>query len=133
VLGLRERVSYVARPTRDALVSLYKEASVFALPSDEEGLGVVLLEAMACGVPAVSTRSGGPDGIIADGEDGYLVPLDDSAAMSLCLARLLQDSALNIKVGRKARHTVVSRYDELVAGEAFVDMWDRMVGKGRAV
>lgn len=95
----------------------------------EEGLGVVLLEAMACAVPVVSTRSGGPDGIITDGDDGYLVPLDDAAALSSSLARLLQDSALNLGMGRRARATIERRYDERVAGEAFIDMWDRMAHK----
>lgn len=129
VLGLRDRVSYVARPDRDALVRLYQGASVFALPSDEEGLGVVLLEAMACAVPVVSTRSGGPDGIITDGEDGYLVPLDDATALSSRMARLLQDQVLNIEMGRKARQTIDRRYDERVAGKVFVEMWDRLVDK----
>lgn len=126
-LGLRDRISYVARPDRDALVRLYQEASIFALPSDEEGFGVVLLEAMACGVPVVSTRSGGPDGIITDGDDGYLVPLDDARMLSSRLAHLLQDLALNIEMGRRARQTIDLRYDERAAGEVFVEMWDRLV------
>jgi D-inositol-3-phosphate glycosyltransferase len=129
VLGLRERISYVARPDRDALVRLYQGASVFALPSDEEGFGMVLLEAMACGVPVVSTRSGGPDGIITDGEDGYLVPLDDAATMAARLESLLQNPAHNTEMGRKARQTIERRYDERVAGEAFIDIWDRMAHK----
>ena len=128
-LGLRERVSYIERPDRDALVRLYQEASVFALPSDEEGFGVVLLEAMACGVPVVSTRSGGPDGIISDDDDGYLVPLDDAATMASRLGILLQNPAHGIEMGRKARQTIERRYDERVAGEAFMDMWDRMAHK----
>lgn len=128
-LGLRERISFVARPDRNALVGLYQAASVFALPSDEEGFGMVLLEAMACGVPVVSTRSGGPDGIITDGEDGYLVALDDVTGLSSRLVRLLQDPALNIEMGRKARQMIERRYDERVAGEVFVEMWDRMAHK----
>ena len=132
VLGLRERVGYVARPGRDALVRLYQEASVFALPSDEEGFGMVLLEAMACGVPVISTRSGGPDGIITDGEDGYLVPRDDAEALSSRLARLLQDPDLNVVMGLRARQTIERRYDERVAGEVFVEMWDRLVRKSGA-
>jgi glycosyltransferase involved in cell wall biosynthesis len=47
---------------------------VFALSSDEEGLGIVILEAMACAIPVVATKCGGPDGIITDGKDGYLIP-----------------------------------------------------------
>jgi glycosyltransferase involved in cell wall biosynthesis len=128
-LGLSEKICYIERPDQNALIRLYREASVFALPSDEEGFGVVLIEAMACGVPVVSTRSGGPDGIITDGEDGYLVPLDDVAALSLRLAQLLQNATLNIGMGQKARQTIERRYDERIAGEVFIDMWDRMARK----
>lgn len=130
-LGLAGRVSFVARPSRDELIALYQKAAVFALPSDEEGLGVVLLEAMACGVPVVSTRSGGPDGIITDASDGFLVPLDDAQAMSDRLNRLCADRELNLAMGRAARSTVEHRYAEDVAAEAFVDMWDRMIAGGR--
>lgn len=126
-LGLRDRVSYIPRPTRDELVRLYQGASVVALPSDEEGLGVVILEAMACAVPVVSTRSGGPDGIIMDGEDGFLVPLDDAAAMAGRLKILLENLSMNIEMGRRARKTIESRYDERVAGALFVEIWDRLV------
>jgi D-inositol-3-phosphate glycosyltransferase len=131
-LGMRERISYVERPDRDALVRLYQAASVFALPSDEEGFGVVLLEAMACGVPVVSTRSGGPEGIITDEEDGYLVPLDDAVAMASRIAELLQNPTRNFEMGGAARRTIVRRFDERVAGEVFIDMWDRLAHKSRA-
>jgi len=130
-LGVDRQVSYIERPTREALITLYQHAAAFALPSDEEGLGVVLLEAMGCGIPVVSTRSGGPDGIISDGTDGFLVPLDDAPALSDRLARLCSDEELNRSMGLAARGTVERRYAEEVAGEAFVDMWDRLVAGTR--
>lgn len=128
-LGVRDRIEYVAKPSRDRLVELYQRASAFALPSDEEGLGVVLLESMACGVPVVSTRSGGPDGVVTDGKDGFLVPLDDAEAMADRLGRLLREPGLNLSMGREARRTIESRYAERVAGEAFLDVWDRLLAK----
>ena len=129
LLGVRDRVEYVASPSREELVRLYQEASVFALPSDEEGLGMVILEATSCAVPVVSTRSGGPDGIITDGEDGFLVPLDDAAAMAGRLQSLLENPSLNIAMGSKARATIEARHDERVAGAVFVEMWDRLAGQ----
>lgn len=129
-LGLRDCVQYIASPDAAALVSLYQHSSAFALPSDEEGLGVVVLEAMACGIPVVSTRSGGPDGIISDGEDGFLVPLDSAKGMAERLNALLTDPQRNAAMGRRARETIVRRYEQQVAGEAFLDMWDALLRKG---
>lgn len=128
-LGLQQRVSYIARPERDALISLYQNASVFALPSDEEGLGVVLLEAMACAVPVVVTRCGGPDGIITDGTDGYLVALDDAQGMSARLRQLLENHAMNRAMGLKARITVTRKYSEAITGAVFLDIWNGLLNK----
>lgn len=128
-LGLQDRVRHVARPATDELVRLYQRALVFALPSDEEGLGVVILEAMACGVPVVVTRCGGPDGIITDGQDGFLVPLDDAATMAERLTRLCLDTALNRRLGRQARATIEARYAEEVTGMAFLDTWEQLLRK----
>lgn len=128
-LGVRERISYIKKPDLDALIRLYQGATVFASPSDEEGFGMVLLEAMACGIPVVATCSGGPDGIITDGEDGYLVPLNDTPALSSRLHQLLRNPALNVQMGRKARSTVDRRYDERIAGDVFIDVWERLVRK----
>lgn len=125
-LGLSGRVEFVPRPEQGALVSQYQQAAVFALPSDEEGLGIVVLEAMACGVPVVCTRSGGPDGIIEDGVDGRLVPLDDARAMARALSDVLGQASANIAMGRAARATIERRYSIEAAGAPFLEVWDRL-------
>lgn len=131
-LGLRERVEFIHRPEQAALIALYQQAAVFAFPSDEEGLGVVVLEAMACAVPVVSTRSGGPDGILTDGVDGRLVPLDDAAALAAALADVLVDPGANAVMGRQARATIERVYAQGVAGRAFLDVWDRLAAGATA-
>ncbi len=131
-LGLQSRVEFVCRPEQSALVSLYQQAAVFALPSDEEGLGIVVLEAMACGVPAVCTRSGGPDGIISDGVDGRLVALDDARAMAMALSDVLQSADANATMGRVARATIERRYSIEAAGAPFLGVWDRLAGNRRS-
>ncbi len=132
-LGLRDRIEFIDRPSRDELVVLYQKASMFALPSDEEGLGVVLLEAMACGIPVVSTRSGGPDVLITDGDDGFLVPLDGAAVLADRIARLSRNEGLNRMMGQRARATIEQRYSEEKAGQAFLDAWDRLLQKSAKV
>ena len=100
---------------------LYQNASMFVLASDEEGFGVVILEAMACGIPVVSTRSGGPDDIITDGDDGFLVPLDDASALARRIEELHLNESLNRAMGRRARVTIERRFSEEVAEQAFLD------------
>jgi glycosyltransferase involved in cell wall biosynthesis len=131
-LMLGQRVEFIRSPDRETLVRLYQSAAVFALGSDEEGFGMVILEAMACGVPVVSTRSGGPQGIIADGHDGFLVPLADPNAMGDRLACLLSDEALNRRMGEAARETVMQKYEAGVAGDAFLRVYDELLSRDRS-
>jgi glycosyltransferase involved in cell wall biosynthesis len=127
-LGLRDRVTYAGAPDKEGLRALYRRASVFALASDEEGLGVVLLEAMACGTPVVSTRSGGPDGIIEDGQDGFLTPLGDPAAFSAAIRAVLESPDGGEGMGAKGRAKVEARYSRQAAGGAFVALWEKLLG-----
>jgi D-inositol-3-phosphate glycosyltransferase len=125
-LGVIQNIRFIEKPSMQELVRLYQNATVFSLPSDEEGLGIVILEAMSCGVPVVSTMSGGPDGIITDGHDGFLVPLDDATAMSKRLETILLDQCLNRNMGAQARLTAQDRYDEVVTGNKFLDIWEML-------
>lgn len=129
VLGLRDRILFIDQPSHEELIALYQQAGVFALPSDEEGFGMVVVEAMACGVPAICTRSGGPDGIIHDEIDGFLVPLHDARAMGNALTKALEDPAINANMGRMARDTAVRSFGAGMAGDAFVDVWNKLLAR----
>ncbi|MEK7469129.1 MAG: glycosyltransferase family 4 protein [Planctomycetota bacterium] len=128
-LGVRDRIEFVNRPSEEALIALYQQAGLFVLPSDEEGLGVVILESMACGVPVVSTLSGGPDGIITDGADGFLVPRNDAGALAERITQLRGDAVLNRAMGLRARQTIEARYASEVAGRPFLEVWDLLARK----
>lgn len=124
--GVFDRVSIVAGPSPESLLDLYQGATGLAVPSDEEGFGMVVLEAMACGVPVVATRCGGPEEIITDGYDGYLVPLDDAQALATRL-RALGSHPLNLRLGQSARETVVSRFSADVAFQPFFQTYQRLL------
>ncbi len=126
-LGLRESIGFIPNPTLEQLISLYQRAGVFALPSFEEGLGLVVLEAMGCGIPVVATRCGGPEGIITDGVDGFLVPLNDADAMAERLEYLLANQQANLAMGKQARKTIEMRFDERVTAKEFVDSWENLL------
>ena len=125
--GVAGRITFVEQPGLAELVRLYQGASVFALPSDEEGFGVVVIEAMACGIPVVATRCGGPDGIITEGRDGYLVDRGDAQALAERLVLLLTDARMNERMGKAACGTIAAQYDEHVAGQAFLAAWSRLM------
>ena len=127
-LGLENRVRFVDHPSLAELVALYQNAAVFLLTSHEEGLGVVILEAMACAIPVIATRCGGPEGIISDGVSGFLVNLDDLVGLTDRLIMLLTNYNLNVEMGNNGRSCFEARYEQSVAGSVFVDMWDLLLG-----
>jgi glycosyltransferase involved in cell wall biosynthesis len=84
-------------------------AEVFVLPSSYEGFGNVLIEAMACGTPVVSTRCPhGPDEIIEDGINGFLVPVDNPQKMGETILRILDDTSLRGKLVARGMQRVKS-------------------------
>ena len=81
----------------------YLNSSVFVLPSRFEGFGLVLIEAMSCGVPVVAFNCPmGPDEIITDGEDGFLVPVGDVRALADKLQTLMQNQKLRMQFSESA-------------------------------
>ena len=126
-LGLTGAVTFHTGVSRDTLVRLYQNALCFALASDEEGFGIVITEAMACGLPVVATRCGGPDGIIRDGVDGYLVPRGNAAELADRLCRLVRDRVANELMGIAARESVEERFSEEKAGEIYLDTYRHLL------
>jgi glycosyltransferase involved in cell wall biosynthesis len=102
-LGIESVVEYRGAPARAELAELYRGASAFVLSSDEEGQGIVVLEAMACGLPVIATACIGPPELVTDGEEGLLVPPGDVDSLSRAIAGLADDGELRRRLGRHAR------------------------------
>lgn len=99
-LGVLSSVQFV--PPVKGLQAVYQSADLYAMSSRAEGFPMVLLEAMAAGVPAVSFNCTGPDVIIQDGVDGFLVRQDDTDGLAAKLTELMQNGELRARFGRKA-------------------------------
>lgn len=85
-------------------------ADVFVLPSLTESLPLALLEACACGLPALVSRVGDMPDVVAHGQTGFVCNTQDPVLLSALMAELLENKALRAQMGRAARHRVEQRY-----------------------
>jgi asparagine synthase (glutamine-hydrolysing) len=108
-LGLQDHVSFHAGLSREAMRDLLRTFDVFVLPSHQEGLCIAALEALACGVPVVSTRCGGPEEFVVPGVSGELVD-NRPEAVAAAAARIMDDAAARAALSPAARRLVEERY-----------------------
>jgi L-malate glycosyltransferase len=85
-------------------------ADLLLLPSESESFGLVALEAMACQVPVVATKTGGLPEVVADGECGFLLPVGDVDGMAEAASRLLEDEALRASFGAAGRRRALEHF-----------------------
>ena len=102
-LRLQDRVSFVGAVKQVDLPAYYSAADVFVLPSYYESFGLVALEAMACGLPIIASRVGGPRTFVKQGVIGYLIPWHCPEPYAERLEVLLSNTALRESMGRAAR------------------------------
>ena len=123
-LGIRARIEMREDVRDDELLELYRGARLLVLCSDEEGLGLVLLEAMACGLPVVATDCGGPRTLVVHGETGLLTPSGDAVRLADALGSLLGDTERCRRLGAAARARAVERFSLRTAGAPFLAWCD---------
>jgi colanic acid/amylovoran biosynthesis glycosyltransferase len=115
--GLGDRVTLAGRMTSDAVAAELAASDVLAAPSvptrggKREGIPVVLMEAMASGLPVVASRLSGIPELVTDGVSGLLVPPGDDDALAQALATLATDLGLRARLGAAGRETVMGGFD----------------------
>jgi D-inositol-3-phosphate glycosyltransferase len=118
-------VRFLGRVGLEELPSLYRGAMLFVLASDEEGLGMVILEAMASGLPVVSTKCGGPDAIVVEGRTGFLVPVRDAGALSEALEKLVRCEEQRRQMGRSGRKAAEDHFSAQKTMKVFLSEYER--------
>jgi glycogen(starch) synthase len=115
-----DRIDFLGGVPANRAFRLFRGATAFALPSRHEPQGIVVLEAMAAGVPVIATRVGGVPETVVDGVNGLLVAGDDPAALAAGLRRLLDDAE-----GAQARCAQAALDVEAYRWERITDQYEQ--------
>jgi glycosyltransferase involved in cell wall biosynthesis len=109
-LGLGEHVELTGKLPPEQVLARLRASDAFVLSSFAEGIANVVLEAMAVGVPTVTTNCGGMLEVVRDGVDGLVVPVRDAAAMARAMESLAADPAYAQRLGLAGRERVINRF-----------------------
>jgi len=110
-LGLRECVSFINGLPHDEVIKKLSTADIFLLPSLEEGISNAVLEAMALGIPAISTDCGGMKEVIHDKNNGYIIPLRDPGMMAKQIKTFISMNESERKyISENAQQTILEKY-----------------------
>ena len=106
-LGIPQRVHFLGRQSRTSVADAMRRCSIFVLPSSNEGLGCVYLEAMACGKPVVACRGQGIEEIIEHQKNGWLISPDNLDELGQAISTLLRSPEQGAQTGLAARETIL--------------------------
>ena len=108
---VRDRIELLGCREAADIASLLRRSDVFLWPAIDEAIGLVFLEAQACGLPVVGAATPGVAAVVAAGHSGLLVPAGDVGAFAAATRRLVADSALRERMGAVAFAYVRDRHD----------------------
>ena len=118
-------VEFLGSQPQTHVAEIMAESHLLLLPSVEDGSGLVLGQAMACGCPVVaSTNTGGPD-LITDGVEGFIVPIRDPVALQECMQRVVDDPELWLRM----RSAGLERVRRIGGWVEYGDQWQRLLQK----
>jgi glycosyltransferase involved in cell wall biosynthesis len=118
--ALDDVVTFRGWLSREDLAECYAEASVFILPSLDEGRSQAALEAMACGLAMIATDIEGNAGMVEEGVNGFVVPPRDAAALAKALVAMIDRGPRQLALMREASRARVARFSWNAAAERYV-------------
>jgi glycosyltransferase involved in cell wall biosynthesis len=133
--GVADAVRFIGEAPHERIAGLLGEHDIFVLPSvilpsgETEGLGTVLLEAMAAGIPVIGSAVGGIPDIIRDGRNGLLVPPQSPDAIARAVVRIATDRDLRVSLTESARRDVEERFSWEVIAQQFEKLFSDVIGE----
>ena len=125
-LGVADRVRFLG--WRDDAPALYRTADVCVFPSRFEPLGNVIIQSWAHGLPVIAARSAGPGALIRDGEDGFLIDIDDAEGLAVKTRTLLADKDLSARFVANGAKRVETEFSESAVVAQWRMLFDAMGG-----
>jgi colanic acid/amylovoran biosynthesis glycosyltransferase len=131
--GITKYIHFLGRKTRDEIAGLLQKADVVVAPSvpsrdgRREGIPVVLMEAMASGVPVVASQLSGIPELVEDGRNGFLTPPGDAPAIAHALERLRADLDLRWSLGQAGREKIIRDFDMYENAKTLAGCFERIV------
>lgn len=127
-LGIpEERVIFEGWKSGDEMPALYAGADAFVLASFAEGIPVVLMEAMARGVPCIATAVHGTPELVVHRETGLLVPPGNAEALAEAVAQLIEDRELRLRLAAAGRRMVLERYELSENARALAELFEKLL------
>ncbi|MFA5776857.1 MAG: glycosyltransferase family 4 protein [Parcubacteria group bacterium] len=114
-LGIKKNVEFTGRIPREETFPYYQEASIFVLPSLNEGMSNAMLEALSSGLPLVATDTGGARKLLEEGVNGFIIKMKDSQDIAEKLETLAKDRELRAEMGDESRKKAETMSWEKVA------------------
>jgi len=127
-LGLGDSVTLAGSARHESMPAYFAAADAFVLPSEREGLGIVLMEAMASGKPVVAARVGGIPSVVGEGTTGLLFGRDDFAGFARALTELCTDAPLRRAMGEAGRRRAEAEFGETQQVDAVLRMYREVLG-----
>ncbi len=115
------RAEWLPNASEEALIEQYHSATAFVITSEQEGLGIAAMESMACGLPVISTRCGGPETFIEDGKNGFFVD-DNPESIAERMFELATEESLRLSIGAAAHERIENNFSEHVWNEKFENL-----------
>ena len=123
--GLRKRIIFIDEVPADQVVKWYQSLSLFVAPQRWEGYGLTPLEAMACGVPVIVTKTGAFPEFLYKDMTGYLVESGDSDAIVEKISMLITNPSLMKKFSKACRKRVINKFDQSIEADKLLEIYQK--------
>lgn len=124
-LGVRDRIDFVGYKSQTEVREYLQASDIFVLPSFAEGVPVVLMEAMAAGLPVLTTRIAGVPELVVHKESGWLVPPGDAAALVNGISMLVNGCTLRNQFGQAGHENVVAEFNVIFESKKLADIFQQ--------